>query len=95
MLPTQSNSRLVGALALTVAFLLHGTRLNWGLRLQNALGIFILLVMIFIVATGLLVFTFPGLLHVDKTDNLNLDKLFVGTRLQANAFVTALYNVSW
>ncbi|KAL5521490.1 hypothetical protein ACEPAF_2238 [Sanghuangporus sanghuang] len=93
--PTQLNARLVGSLALTAAFLLHGTRLNWGLRLQNALGIFILLVMAFIVLLGLLVFAFPGLLNVERTDNLEWKNLWLGTRLEANAFVTALYNVSW
>lgn len=93
--PTPLNTRLVGVLAITVAFLLHGTRLNWGLRVQNVLGIFILFVMVFIILAGFSVVAFPGLLSVERTDNLEWSKLWIGTRIEANAFVTALYNVSW
>ncbi|KAH8115936.1 amino acid transporter [Phellopilus nigrolimitatus] len=92
---TPTNTRLVGALALTAAFLLHSTHLKWGLRLQNALGFFILLVMVFIVLMGVLVLALPGLAPVGRTDNLEWSKMWAGTRFEANAFVTALYSVSW
>lgn len=90
-----TNTRVVGVLALTVAFLLHGTNLKLGLRVQNTFGIFVLLVMIFIALAGQFVLLFPSLSPTKRTDNLEWANLWKDTRLEANAFVTALYNIIW
>ena len=89
------NTRIVGVFALTAALLLHGTQLKLGLRIQNILGAFILLVMLFIALTGVLVLIFPQLIPTGRTDNLLWSNLWTDSRFEANAFVTALYNVIW
>ena len=80
---------------LSVALVLHGTNLKLGLRVQNTFGIFVLIVMVFIALVGQLVLLFPSLAPISKTDNLEWGNLWKDTRLEANAFVTALYNVIW
>jgi len=50
--PTRWTLRLVGFACVTFAVLIHGTRVSWGLRLQNFLGVFKILVLLFIVVTG-------------------------------------------
>ncbi|KAF9552203.1 amino acid transporter [Agrocybe pediades] len=49
---TRWTLRLVGFAYVSFAVLIHGTALKWGLRLQNFLGIFKVLVLLFIVVTG-------------------------------------------
>ena len=92
---TTVNTRLIAVFILTVALLLHGTNSKLGLRVQNAFGIFVLAVMVFIVVVGQLVLLFPNLAPIGKTDNLEWENLWKDTRLEANAFVIALYNVIW
>jgi amino acid transporter len=46
------NQRGVGLACITSAFLIHGLALNWGLRLQNFLGIVKLLILILIIICG-------------------------------------------
>lgn len=46
------NQRVVGLVCITSAFLIHGLALNWGLRLQNSLGIIKLLILLLIVFCG-------------------------------------------
>lgn len=46
------NQRGIGLACITVAFLIHGLALNWGLRLQNFLGIVKLLILLLIVICG-------------------------------------------
>jgi amino acid transporter len=46
------NQRGVGLACITSAFLIHGLALNWGLRLQNFLGIIKLLILLLIVFSG-------------------------------------------
>lgn len=52
------NQRAIGLACITVAFLIHGLALNWGLRLQNFLGIVKLLILLLIIISG-----FVSLLH--------------------------------
>ena len=92
---TTVNTRLIAVFILTVALLLHGTNSKLGLRVQNAFGIFVLAVMVFIVVVGQLVLLFPNLAPIGKTDNLEWENLWKDTRFEANAFVIALYNVIW
>lgn len=46
------NQRGIGLACITVAFLVHGLALNWGLRLQNFLGVMKLLILILIIICG-------------------------------------------
>ncbi|KAJ5500031.1 Amino acid/polyamine transporter I [Penicillium expansum] len=46
------NQRGVGMACLTAAFLIHSVALKWGIRLQNALGIIKLIIVVFIIVSG-------------------------------------------
>jgi amino acid transporter len=46
------NQRGIGLACITVAFLIHGLALNWGLRLQNFLGVVKLLILLLIIVSG-------------------------------------------
>ncbi|KAL1954087.1 hypothetical protein VTO42DRAFT_1775 [Malbranchea cinnamomea] len=85
------NQRGIGLACITVAFLLHGLALKWGLRLQNFLGIVKLLVLLLIVVSGWA--ALGGALKVEKPDNFS--NAFEGTTGSAYGVVTALYNVIW
>ena len=49
---TRFNQRGVGLACVTTAFIIHGTALKWGLRLQNFLGVIKLLIVLLIVVSG-------------------------------------------
>jgi hypothetical protein len=49
---TRWNQRGVGLACITSAFLIHGLSLNWGLRLQNFLGVIKLLILLLIIISG-------------------------------------------
>ena len=51
--PSAFASRLVGLLCITFALILHGTKLQWGLRLQNTLGIFKIIILVAMALSGL------------------------------------------
>lgn len=46
------NQRGVGLACITAAFLIHGFAVKWGLRLQNALGLIKLLILLLIIFSG-------------------------------------------
>jgi amino acid transporter len=46
------NQRGVGLACISSAFLIHGLALNWGLRLQNFLGIIKLFILLLIIVSG-------------------------------------------
>ncbi|CAI6333182.1 unnamed protein product [Periconia digitata] len=85
------NQRGIGLACITAAFLIHGTALKWGLRLQNLLGIIKLLIILLIVVSGWA--ALGGALRIDKPHNF--DNAFEGTTGSAYGVVTALYNVIW
>ncbi|KAF1997698.1 amino acid transporter [Amniculicola lignicola CBS 123094] len=85
------NQRGVGLACITTAFLIHGTMLKWGLRLQNLLGVIKLLIILLIVVSGWA--ALGGALKVEKPPNF--DNAFEGTTGSAYGVVTALYNVIW
>lgn len=59
--PSPTAARLAGVACITFALLLHGTALKAGLRLQNALGMFKLSILIGIALSGLAsLFGVPG-----------------------------------
>jgi amino acid transporter len=85
------NQRGIGLACITAAFLIHSLALKWGLRLQNALGIIKLIILLIIVVSGWV--ALGGHLKVEKPDNFS--NAFQGTRGSGYGIVTALYNVIW
>ena len=51
--PSSASARLASLLCITFALVLHGTHIRWGVRLQNVLGAFKLLILIGIAGSGL------------------------------------------
>ncbi|KAG6840356.1 hypothetical protein C0991_007213 [Blastosporella zonata] len=90
--PTRWALRFVALACITFAMLLHGTALNWGLRLQNFLGIFKLVVLFIVVGTGFVALS--GHLHVEPPPR-NFERVFEGTKLDASSLCVCLYNVLW
>lgn len=86
------NQRGIGMACITAAFLIHGFALNWGLRLQNFLGIIKLLILILIIITGFV--ALGGHMKISPHPH-NFDDAFAGTTGSAYGVVTALYNVIW
>lgn len=85
------NQRGIGLACITAAFLIHGCALKWGLRLQNLLGVFKLVIVLLIVVSGWA--ALGGALKVPEPHNF--DNAFEGTTGSAYGVVTALYNVIW
>ncbi|EIM87629.1 high affinity methionine permease [Stereum hirsutum FP-91666 SS1] len=91
---TQWNQRAIGIGCVTFAFIMHSCFLKWGIRLQNALGVFKLVILALIVFSGFA--ALAGRVKVDpKPDNFARANVWDGTRSDANAFVSGLYNVIW
>ncbi|KAJ7459976.1 APC amino acid permease [Mycena galericulata] len=100
MTPTRFSSRFVAVLVLTFCLLVHGTLLKFGVRLQNALGAFKLVILATISLVGILSFLdVPGFAvraPYEVPDNFQWAKLWEGTGgTGANGLVTALYSVIW
>ncbi|PIL27658.1 transporter [Ganoderma sinense ZZ0214-1] len=95
--PSPFMARLAGVLCITFALLLHGTALKAGLRLQNALGIFKILVLLAIALSGLAsLFRVPGFELENPPKNFEWSTIWEGSVSGgANAFVTGLFNVIW
>ncbi|KAF7311116.1 High affinity methionine permease [Mycena chlorophos] len=97
--PTRFASRLVAVLVLTFCLVTHGTLPGVGLRLQNTLGAFKLLILSTIALLGLL--SLAGILPTREPysppDNFSSWRaLWEGTGSGgANGIVTALYSVIW
>ncbi|EJD50701.1 amino acid transporter [Auricularia subglabra TFB-10046 SS5] len=87
------NQRLIGAVCLTAATLLHGTSLRWGLRVQNSFATFKLVVLAAIALAGLAVLTRILKLDGDALDNFKSP--FRGSNTSVNALATGLYKVVW
>ncbi|CZT11685.1 probable low-affinity methionine permease [Rhynchosporium graminicola] len=86
------NQRAIGMGCITTAFLIHGLALNWGVRLQNALGIIKLAILVLIVISGFV--ALGGHVKLDQKPD-NFTSAFQGTTASAYGIVTALYNVIW
>lgn len=85
---TQWNQRGIALACVTTAFLIHGTALKWGIRLQNVLGILKIIVVLIIIISPLF--------NLNKVRaNGNFTNAFEGTSGSAYGIVTALYNVIW
>ncbi|KAG6010717.1 hypothetical protein E4U43_008541 [Claviceps pusilla] len=85
---TRWNQRGLALACITTAFLLHGTALKWGIRLQNFLGVLKIAVIVVIIVSPL-----ANLSRVRDIDGWS--RPFAGTTGSAYGVVTALYNVIW
>jgi len=88
------NQRGVGLACITAAFLIHGTALRWGLRLQNLLGSIKLIIVLIIVVGGWVALAGHVKLPEEERPH-NFRNAFDGTTGSAYGVVTALYNVIW
>ncbi|ESK94189.1 high affinity methionine permease [Moniliophthora roreri MCA 2997] len=87
----QWNQRGIGIAVVTFALLVHGVAPKFGIYLQNILGFFKIIVLLFVICTG-----FAALAgRVPGGSPHNFRNSFEGTKTDANAFVQALYNVIW
>ncbi|GLB39007.1 putative amino acid permease [Lyophyllum shimeji] len=97
--PSRYNTRFVAFLCLTFCLLAHGTMHKAGLRLQNTLGFFKLIILCAIAVSGMFcLIGVPGFEVKDgyeQARNFEWDKIWEGSVTDANAFVTGLYNVIW
>ncbi|OAA56720.1 high affinity methionine permease [Niveomyces insectorum RCEF 264] len=91
---TRWNQRAVGLACITSAFLIHGTALKWGLRLQNLLGSIKLVIVLLIVVAGWAALAGRVKLPEDQKPH-NFRHAFEGTTGSAYGVVMALYNVIW
>ncbi|OAX41008.1 amino acid transporter [Rhizopogon vinicolor AM-OR11-026] len=97
--PTTINVRVVALLCMTFCLVMHGAFLNYGLKLQNALGFFKLFVLLVIAISGL--FSLAGVpgftvrAGYDIPHNYRWSSLWEGSDIGLNAFVTGMYNVIW
>ncbi|KAM7189915.1 high-affinity methionine permease [Naviculisporaceae sp. PSN 640] len=89
------NQRGIGLACLTVAFLIHGTALKWGIRLQNVLGTIKVFIILIIVIGGWVALAGHLKIPEDEPRPDNFTKAFEGTTGSAYGVVTALYNVIW
>ncbi|KAF9005181.1 amino acid/polyamine transporter I [Cyathus striatus] len=100
---TQALTKLTAALVLTFVLLLHGLHLPLGLRVQNALGVSKIIVLVGIVGTG--VAAALGILRVEDGSTTrerpidhnfgSWDRIWEGSRWGMSEFCLALYNVIW
>ncbi|KAH7141438.1 amino acid/polyamine transporter I [Dactylonectria estremocensis] len=86
------NQRGLGIACITIAFIIHGTALKWGIRLQNVLGIIKITIIVIIILGGFI--ALGGHLKIDEKPD-NFTNAFEGTTGSAYGVVTALYNVIW
>jgi amino acid transporter len=89
--PGRWNQRGVGLACLTTAFLIHGTALKWGLRLQNFIGYVKVGIILLIIVTGWV--ALAGHLRIPKPNNFS--NAFEGTTGSAYGIVTSLYNITY
>ncbi|KIK91291.1 hypothetical protein PAXRUDRAFT_149821 [Paxillus rubicundulus Ve08.2h10] len=97
--PTPTNVRIVAFLCLTFCLVVHGAFLNFGIRLQNALGAFTTLVLVLIAGSGWLSLAgVPGFSvgeEYDQPNNFTWSTFWEDSNFGANAFVNGMYNVIW
>ncbi|KAF5387547.1 hypothetical protein D9757_006562 [Collybiopsis confluens] len=97
--PSRYNTRFVAFLCLTFILLVHGSMVKWGLRLQNSLALFKLVILSAIAFSGVLSLAgikgFRVRPDYETPNNFQWDKIWEGSRGDANAFVAGLYNVIW
>lgn len=78
---------------------MHGAFLDFGLRLQNVLGAFKLVVLVLVAGSGLLsLIGVPGFTvgeEYDQPNNYTWQTFWEGSNFGANPFVIGMYIVIW
>ncbi|PKI84483.1 methionine permease [Malassezia vespertilionis] len=88
---TEWNSKGIGVAIIAAAWFMHGFMLKWGLRFQNALGLFKVVILVLIVFAG-----FAALAgHVRIPKPHNFDNAFSGTRSDIYGVASCIYNAVW
>ncbi|KAG2107010.1 APC amino acid permease [Suillus discolor] len=97
--PTTVNVRVAGFLCSTFCLIIHGGFLDYGLKLQDALGFFKLFVLFIIAVSGLFSLVgVPGFAvrgEYDIPHNFEWSSFWEGSGISLNAFITGMYNVIW
>ncbi|KAF9446972.1 high affinity methionine permease [Macrolepiota fuliginosa MF-IS2] len=98
--PSSFVLKLTSFVCVTLAFLLHGTMLRWGLRLQNILGVFKLFVVAIVAATGFFALRNgitggDGLPEDRWRGRENFRDIWKGTTASPASICLALYSVIW
>ncbi|KIJ63769.1 hypothetical protein HYDPIDRAFT_175819 [Hydnomerulius pinastri MD-312] len=97
--PTAINVRAIAFLCSTFCLVVHGAFLNFGLKLQNTLGAFKLVVLLLVAVSGFFCLVgVPGFAvgeQYEQPNNFTWTTFWEGSNFGANAFVTGMYNVIW
>jgi len=98
--PASVLLKLTSFACVTLTFLLHGTAVEWGLRVQNALGVFKLFVLIMVAATGLVALNngIPTVAGIQQEGyqwrgRQNFVDMWEGTNVSASSLCLCLYSV--
>lgn len=91
---TQWNSRAIGIGVVSFAFLINGLHVKSGLLLANALGVFKLVIIVFISVTGWVALG-GGIKNKEFSNPHNFTDAFHGTTPTGFGVVNALYNIIW
>ena len=104
--PSTLILKLTSFVCVTLTFLLHGTAVEWGLCVQNILGVFKLIVLAIVAGTGwfALKYGIPSAAGVLDGSGLppnprwrgtgNFVNVWEGTTINASSLCLALYSVS-
>ena len=96
---TPTNVRIVAFLCSTFCLVVHGAFLKFGVRLQDALGIFKLVLLVLVAGSGFLcLIGAPGFAvgaEYDQPNNYTWGTFWEGSNFGANSFVIGMYNVIW
>ncbi|KAF8622990.1 hypothetical protein AX15_006586 [Amanita polypyramis BW_CC] len=97
--PTPENVRKLAYYCLSLVTFIHGTHVTLGIRIQNVLGTFKIIVLVAISVAGLLslagVHGFQVRDEYEKPHNFEWSHFWEGTNVDPNAFSTGVYNVLW
>jgi len=98
--PSSVLLKLTSFACVTLTFLLHGTAVEWGLRVQNTLGVFKLFVLVIVAATGLVALKngIPTVAGIQQEDyqwrgRQNFVGMWKGTNVSASSLCLCLYSV--
>ncbi|KAI6107660.1 APC amino acid permease [Pisolithus croceorrhizus] len=96
---TAANVRIVACLCITLCLVVHGVFPTVGIKLQDTLGVFKLLVLLLISASGLFSLVgVPGFSvgeAYSQPHNFRWSTFWEGSNMSANAFTNGVYLVIW
>lgn len=97
--PTPSNVRTLAYYCLALVTFVHGLNVTLGIRIQNFLGMFKLIVLTAIAIAGILSLAgVPGFQvrdGYDKPHNYEWKNFWEGSVIAPDALTTGFYNVLW